>query len=426
MNGELDVDRSRALWWAMATVLFVLLAWILVNFIGTFVFALFVYYSTRPLYNRLDRRIGSSSVAAATSLVALALPAILLLAYTLTVGVQELSEVVAATDLDAQLELLGPYVDFSAALEEPQALLDGVGGEQLLGFTEDALSYVGLLGTFAMHLLIVTVVAYYLLRDGYRLSRWLRSRIGDERGVMDTFFYELDRDLQIVFFGNILTAIATGVIGALTYSALNLVSPPGLSLPYAVLLGLLTGAASLIPIVGMKLVYVPMTGYLLARLYVDGLAELLWFPVAFFVLSLVVVDSIPDFFLRPYVSGRNVHLGAVMVSYIVGPLLFGWYGLFLAPLLLIVTLHFCRLILPELLAARTIQPYAVDPTYVGSTDTDAASTVGDQRRHGSATEDRDGGREAEKETGGSESADESSADDVDAPHESADGSTRRD
>lgn len=370
MTGGYGVDRTRAVWWTLGAFLFVVLGWILASFVGTFVFALFVYYSTRPIYQRLERRLGSSSVAAATSLLVLALPAILLVAYTVVVGVQELSAVVDGADVQSQVDLYAPVLDSTTALEDPQSAITGLDGEQLLGIVESGLAYVGLLGSFALHLLIVIVVAYYLLRDGHRLSRWLRSRFGDDRGVMDTFFYELDRDLQIVFFGNILTAIATGVIGALAYSLLDAVAPPELSLPYAVLLGLLTGAASLIPVIGMKLVYVPVTAYLLARVYVDGLADVLWFPLAFFVVSLVIVDSIPDFFLRPYVSGRNVHLGAVMVAYIVGPLLFGWYGLFLAPLLLLVTIHFCRLVLPELLNSRRIQPYAVDPAHLGAREAD--------------------------------------------------------
>ncbi|SNZ05500.1 Predicted PurR-regulated permease PerM [Natronoarchaeum philippinense] len=369
----LDVDRTRVLWWALGAFLFVVLTRIVVAFVGTFVFALFVYYSTRPIYQRIEHRIGSPSVAAATALVVLALPAILLATYTLVVGVEELSQAINGSDLSGQLAVIEPYLDVSAIVDDPQTLLSGIDGGQLFDAADSALSYVGLLGTFALHLLIVIVIAYYLLRDGRDLSRWFRARFGDQHGVMDAFCYELDRDLQIVFFGNILTAITTGVLGALTYSALDAVAPAAISLPYPVLLGLLTGVASLIPVIGMKLVYFPMTAYLFGRIVVDDATGVFWFPIVFAVVSFVIVDSIPDFFLRPYVSGRNVHLGAVMVAYIVGPLVFGWYGLFLAPLLLLVTIHFCRIVLPELLAARSVDPYAVDPGYL-----DAADDVGAQ------------------------------------------------
>jgi len=55
--------------------------------------------------------------------------------------------------------------------------------------------------------------------------------------------------------------------------------------------------------------------------------------------------------LRPYVSGQNVHVGALMLAYTLGPLLFGWYGLFLMPVLLVLVIQFARIVLPDLLAA---------------------------------------------------------------------------
>jgi predicted PurR-regulated permease PerM len=114
----------------------------------------------------------------------------------------------------------------------------------------------------------------------------------------------------------------------------------------------------------MKLVYVPAGLYLLAVTLLTGEAGLLWFPLAFFVLSFVVVDTIPDFVLRPYVSGRSLHVGMLMLAYIFGPLLFGWYGIFLGPMLLVLVVQFVRLVLPELIAGVPIQPVAVDPSHL--------------------------------------------------------------
>jgi predicted PurR-regulated permease PerM len=52
----------------------------------------------------------------------------------------------------------------------------------------------------------------------------------------------------------------------------------------------------------------------------------------------------------------------VMLAYIFGPLLFGWYGIFLGPMLLVLLVHFVALVLPELLAGAPIEPQAIaDP-----------------------------------------------------------------
>ncbi|MEF8853936.1 MAG: AI-2E family transporter, partial [Haloarculaceae archaeon] len=78
-----------------------------------------------------------------------------------------------------------------------------------------------------------------------------------------------------------------------------------------------------------------------------------------------VVDAIPDFALRPYVSGRSLHVGSVMIAYIAGPLLFGWPGIFLGPMLLVVVFQFVHIVLPELVARGPIQPDALDPDALG-------------------------------------------------------------
>jgi len=73
--------------------------------------------------------------------------------------------------------------------------------------------------------------------------------------------------------------------------------------------------------------------------------------------------SPPSIRLR-FSGNGGLHVGLVMFAYIFGPLMFGWYGLFLGPILLVVVVHFARLVLPELLDGQHIQPYAVDPTHV--------------------------------------------------------------
>jgi predicted PurR-regulated permease PerM len=204
-------------------------------------------------------------------------------------------------------------------------------------------------------------LAFYLLRDDRRLADWALSTFGDERGIVLAYGSAVDHDLKAVFFGNILNAVLTGTIGVIAYTVLNVFAPvPETKIPAAGLVGLLAGVASIIPVVGMKLVYVPVAIYMaIVTLLVDP--QLLWFVLVFAAVSFVVVDTVPDLVLRPYVSGRSLHVGSVMIAYTFGPLLFGWYGIFLMPMLLVLVFHFARLVLPELVQGRAIQPTAIDP-----------------------------------------------------------------
>ncbi|WP_435333429.1 AI-2E family transporter [Haloarchaeobius sp. TZWWS8] len=372
MLGGFDIDRSRAPWWGLAFLLGGALLFVVYSFIGTFVFGIFIYYSTRPVYSRLKRRIRPPSLAATVAIFTLALPFLLLFAYALAIGLQELNTFTEALqaengDIGQIQALLEPYFKLSEGIKNPQDLLtDQEGISVIADLLTQSQRFLGIVGTGALHLFIMIALAFYLLRDGHRLSRWFRGTFGDERGVLGAYLDAVDRDFRNIFFGNILNAILTGVIGALSYSVLNVYAPEGLAIPYAALVGLLAGAASLIPVVGMKLVYFPVAAFMFYETAQADASGQFWFPILFVAVSFVIVDVIPDLVLRPYVSGRNLHVGAVMFAYIFGPLMFGWYGIFLGPMLLVCSVHFARLVLPELLHSETLQPYAVDPTYFTS------------------------------------------------------------
>lgn len=357
MASPWEMDRDRVGWWTVAGVLGAILGYVVYSFIGTFVFGIFVYYVTRPIYRRIRRVVRPPSLAAGVSLVLITLPVILLLAYTIAIGIQEFNRLVEMRGLDlGHLEvLIAPYVDVSAVFADPIALVTSqLGTDAIWGTLRDATGYVGFFGTAALHLFVVIVLGFYLLRDDRRLASWFERRFADGSGVLVTFVHRVDLDFSRVFFGNILNAVLTGIIGATAYGLLNLVSPAAVSIPYTTLVGLLTGIASLVPVIGIKLVYFPLAGYLFYEAVADP--TMVWFPIAFVVISFVIVDVIPDLVLRPYVSGRGLHLGMVMLAYVFGPLLFGWYGIFLGPMLLILIVHFVELVLPELLAGTEIEP----------------------------------------------------------------------
>jgi len=397
----LDVNRTRIAWLLGGLVLIVAVLYVVYSFVGTFVFGLFIYYATRPVYRRINRRVGDRRIAAVISLFVLALPLLGLFAYTLAIGLQEINrllDTLDGTELEQIQTLLKPYIDVSQAVGDPSELLRSP--EQLLnqpglpeaiqttldqglGFTA---SVGGFVGNALLHLFIMVALAYYLLVDGRRLSRWFQSLFADDRGIVDQFFRDVDRDFENVFFGNILNAIITGVIGALVYTALDVtVAPAGLGIPYAPLVGLLTGAGSLVPVIGMKIVYVPVALWLVLQSLVSAGTETLWFVVVFVLVSFVVVDVIPDLGLRPYVSGRHIHTGAIMFAYILGPLLFGWYGLFLGPILLVLVVHFARVVVPALVAERHFAPYSVDPTYLDRVGAGSSPVVSEESTDGASS-----------------------------------------
>ncbi|WP_227355871.1 AI-2E family transporter [Haladaptatus salinisoli] len=387
MKHDITQNRERIAWWLIFSILGVLFVYILYSYVGTIILGLFIYYATRPVYRQLTHRVGSPTFVAGLSLGMLAFPGLLLIAYTVLMSIHQVNELFGS-NLDQYQLLLGPYLQRVIGTQDPQVVL-----QQLLSNPQQLTQYLspktmskiltsagGYLSAIVvgfLHIFIALAIAFYLLRDDQKLANWFTSQISNSDSATHAFLEAVDTDLQTIYFGNILNAFVVAIIASITYMALNAIAPPGLAIPAAVLFGLLTGLASLVPVVGMKLVYVPVGLYLAGTALVSE-PLYIWFPVAFLLITATIVDGLTEILLRPYISGRNLHVGLVLFAYIFGPLLFGWYGLFLGPLLLVLFVHSTRIILSELIHGHELTPQATatDPI-PNPNDNRYATTNGD-------------------------------------------------
>ena len=247
--------RARTAWAGVGIVAAAIVGYVLYSFVGTIVVGIFLYYISRSIYGPLSRRLSGRALAASTSLVAVALPVFVLLGYTIAVALQEFSRLSNTVDLGVLERTLNPYVDLAEVVEDPASFVQDPNiADSVQPILDTVFSSLGTVGNVLLHGFMMFALAYYLLKDGARLRRWTDRRFADGSGV--------DTDLNRVFTGNIANALFTAVIGALSYNLLNVVAPATAAIPYPTLLGVLTGAGSLIPVVGMKLVYVPVAGYL--------------------------------------------------------------------------------------------------------------------------------------------------------------------
>ncbi|EJN57613.1 AI-2E family transporter [Halogranum rubrum] len=350
------LDRKRAALWGVTVVFFLVLLYVGWRYVGTAVMGIFVYYVARPVFRRIHTRIASRTLAVGVTLLVVALPLLVIVGWAFAILANALGDLFGSDTFVEVEAFVQPYIGLFSevgafvdeVLADPTRLADLEFGPLLNDLLNSLVVWVGTAFNVGIHGFIVLIVVFYLLRDDYRLARWARNTFVEEGGVLESYFTTVDRDLHNVYFGNILNALMTGLLAAVVYTVLNLFAPPVSRIPEAAFLGMLVGVASLVPVVGIKLVTWPVGAYLLGRaLWLAP--EAVWFPVVFLVVSFVIVDYIPDQLLRPYVSGRTLHVGAVMLAYTLGPLLFGWYGIFLAPLLFVVIFEFGRIVFPWLL-----------------------------------------------------------------------------
>ena len=352
----MNIRDGKLGWLILGLISIALLVYVLFRFCDVLIYGIFVYYVARPVYRGFVKRYKYERVGAFCSLFFIVLPLVLICIYALSVAyesvrnffvnfgfgytsyvdeiVRRIKEIASSINLADISNLITQGDKWSVYIT------------QLSAFSGTMARYFD----FPLKLFLTFVIAYYLLKDGAKLMAWITDTfLGGKTELAKKFFDDVDSALYQVYFGNILTAILTALVAIVTFYLLNLVAPPQLLIPYPLLFGILCGIGIFIPIVGVKLIWIPLTFYLGVQAYLNGiLPTSWWFILLFIVVMFLVVDSVPEYALRPYISKKYVHVGALLLAYIFGVCIFGFLGLFLGPMILIIATSFMKIVLPEL------------------------------------------------------------------------------
>jgi predicted PurR-regulated permease PerM len=355
------MDEKRLVIAVFGVIVAAVLAFLAYQFIAATTVAIFLYYSTRRFHKALRRLRLPAAVRAMITLASLAIPLLLLISYTLVLLVVEGYNFVSENGIPDFVSNNVPWLQGIDTIPEPTLgnVYEAYQAGELDQFIDFAVEYgpqlAGPATDAILSLFVAVVVTYYLLVDGARLREWLLRY--DEDAIVREYFEAADKELEAVLFGNLLNVIATSLIAIVVFQGYNAFVPAAVEVPYPTLAGALTGVGSLIPVVGMKIVYVPLTG--IAAIPVatgGGDPSLLVYIGGLLALAIVVVDTIPDLVLRPMLSGEATHVGLLMLAYTIGPVVLGPYGLFFAPIVLVIGMTFANTALPRLLGEEPESP----------------------------------------------------------------------
>ena len=349
------MDEYRVLVALFGVAVAAVVGFIAYRFIAAITVAIFVYYSTRRFYKGLRKFHLSPRMSAVVTSLFLAAPLVVLIGYTAVLLVIETQQFIETYPVLDMAQSIGGFNGIDQVPELTiQGIIDAYQAGELDAFisfaTNNAAYVTSTVSNFFLNLFIVVVLVYYLLVDGDKLRRWLLRF--DEDALVREYFEAADKELEAVLFGNLLNVIAVSLIAVVTFMAYNAYVPAAVEVPYPTVAGALTGVASLVPVVGMKIVYLPLTGIAALSSYLQGELSLLVYVAGFLVLTIVVVDTIPDIVLRPFLSGERTHVGLLMLAYIFGPVVLGFYGLFFAPIMLVLGHTYADTTLPRLLGAE--------------------------------------------------------------------------
>jgi predicted PurR-regulated permease PerM len=332
-------------WWVLGAVFLGIVAWIGFQYLGWIVFGLFTYYVGRPITRRLSRRL-SRSLAAALTLLFIIVPILLFISAFLAVA---LGQAIGFLSSDAAASLFDrlplpttelptdPVAVAVVVVQDPQfsAILDQFGVA------------LGVFTATLFNVFLMLIFAFFLLVEDERLAAWFRRNVFGRDSLSTAYLRGVDRGLTSIYFGYTLTIFAVVLLAALIYNLFNAIAPVELGIPSAMLLAVVTGVFTLIPLVGRSIVYALIVA-LLSVQAVEVSSTLLWVPLVFFLFMVLVFDNVVRTYIRPYLSGKAYSMALVMFAYLLGPALFGWYGIFLGPLVMVLLVQFTVEILPRL------------------------------------------------------------------------------
>ena len=182
--------------------------------------------------------------------------------------------------------------------------------------------FVSLTVHISVGLLLLIFVLYYLLVDGERLIEWLKLVTPLEASVQDELIDEIDRVTRAVLRSHVFVAIVEGLLGGI---ALYLVGVPNAAFWTVVMM-----IVSVMPIIGVWLVWAPAVAYLFAIGDTAGALMLLAY-------GSIVLGFVDNYLRAIFVDMEaGLHPAVVLVGVVGGIYLFGVIGLFLGPILLAV------------------------------------------------------------------------------------------
>jgi predicted PurR-regulated permease PerM len=177
-------------------------------------------------------------------------------------------------------------------------------------------------------LVLVLFLLFFFLRDGKELVRRAMRLVPMEEDRKDALLDHLSSVTRALVLGMLLTAAAQGALTGIGFALVGLPSP--------VVFGVLTGLASLIPLVGTAIVWLPAVIVLLAQGRTGA-------AIFLTVWSLGLVTSVDNVIKPLVVSGRaGLPTFAVFLGLVGGLAAFGAIGMFLGPVIVALTIALLR------------------------------------------------------------------------------------
>lgn len=343
LSREVHLRRGRATTVFLLAV-GVLLAWLCFRlarpFLPSIAWATIFAVVFAPVHRRARGFLRSENLSAAVSTFVTMLVGVLPLVWLGSVIAREarlgyqfvrahLSNGASLSDFIGQIQWLGPaWARVQALLEQWDVDINGLGTQaaQYLGefALELARGTIANLSSFLLNLILIAFTLFFFFRDGQLILARLQRLLPIEAAASVGVYELIGQVIRAAIYGVVAIALLKGVLAGLAFWVLGVPSP--------VLWGAVGAIASVIPVFGISLVWVPA-------------ALVLWFQGHVFKALLLViwgatVLSLIDNFLYPILVRNQVrlHTLVVFISTLGGLGVFGLLGFVIGPIVATLTL----------------------------------------------------------------------------------------
>lgn len=180
---------------------------------------------------------------------------------------------------------------------------------------------------------VLLFIIYYLFIDGKQLMDKIWSLLPIKHSHKKNIKKRVSGVTYAVVFGYILTALVQGFVAGIGYFIVGLTSP--------VLWAIVTALVSLLPFLGSAIVWLPISLYLFINGILGSNNLMIGKGIGLFLYGIFIISSI-DNIIRPKIIGgkAKVHPALVLIGVLGGLIAFGFIGVLLGPLILVILTTF--------------------------------------------------------------------------------------
>lgn len=295
-------------------------------FLLSIVVAILLSMATYNLTKKLIKYFNSRKLSAIITSLLLILILFAPIVYMATTGVGYISQL----DVETINEVTSGIKTFTEKIPYVKEWSQiGLSDERIAGYIQETTSYMTTAGSaglgFVKNMLLVLVFYFIINFYGERFFDLIRALMPVSRMKSAKMIHEVSSTMEVVFYSIVVTAIFEGFLFGLmvSYFGFN-----------GLLFGVIYGFASLIPIIGGAVVWVPVALYSWNTMDTNSAIFIATY-------SIIVISIIADTFIKPVIikvikedllkSTIEINEIVIFFSIIAGMSTYGFWGMILGP-----------------------------------------------------------------------------------------------